>query len=67
MAKLIPAWWAVVAGLVAALVTVVTMAMSVGKQLAVLDRLPAALDRMEQHEVRLSVLESRLVVAGAHP
>lgn len=64
MSKLIPAWWAVITGLVAALVTVITMAMSVGRQLAILDRLPAAFERLEHHEVRLSVLESRVVVSA---
>ena len=60
MSKLIPVWWAVITGLVAALLTVVTMAISVGRQMAVLDRLPTALERLERHEVRLSVLEMQI-------
>jgi len=58
--KLIPIWWAVITGLLAALLTIITISLSVGRQLAVLERLPAALDRIERHEVRLSVLEMQI-------
>lgn len=60
MGKLIPVWWAVITGLVAALLTITSISLSIGRQLSVLERLPAALDRIERHEVRLSVLEMQI-------
>lgn len=58
MTRLIPVWWTVVAGLVAALVSVVATSYAAGRQLAVLDELRPALLELRQHETRLAVIQA---------
>ena len=58
MTRLIPVWWTVVAGLVAALVSVVATSYAAGRQLAVLDELRPALLELREHETRLAVIQA---------
>lgn len=72
MSRLIPVWWTVVAGLVAALVSVVATSYAAGRQLAVLDRLGPALEQINRHETTLAVVQAtccgeRVIQAAVHP
>lgn len=77
MTKLIPVWWTVVAGLFAALVSVVGTSYAAGRQLAVLERVGPALDLLAHTQTRLAVVEATCCgerrtahphpVPGGHP
>ena len=58
--SMVPAWWTVVAGLCAALVSIIGTSYAAGQRLAILDELRPALQQLRQQERDLAVLDVKV-------